>query len=139
MRAVASEHRKCTAKERKVGPFRHVNEIAHHETWCEMGASTGAVRLRRAAKIEVSTLQKSAFELERRRLAGAPRLIGIGGKSSGYGGWVSAYQPLALLALLVVPAAVVLWWRRGRHLSPAARAFVDFARSHSKARPGRGR
>ena len=26
---------------------------------------------------------------------------------------------------------VVLWWRRGRHLSPAARAFVEFARAHA--------
>lgn len=25
---------------------------------------------------------------------------------------------------------VALWWRRGRHLSPAARAFVEFARAH---------
>jgi DNA-binding transcriptional LysR family regulator len=25
---------------------------------------------------------------------------------------------------------VVLWWREGRHLSPAARAFVDFAEAH---------
>jgi DNA-binding transcriptional LysR family regulator len=26
---------------------------------------------------------------------------------------------------------VVLWWRRGRRLSPAARAFVDFARANA--------
>jgi DNA-binding transcriptional LysR family regulator len=26
--------------------------------------------------------------------------------------------------------AVALWWRRDRHLSPAARAFVEFARAH---------
>ena len=25
---------------------------------------------------------------------------------------------------------VALWWRRDRHLSPAARAFVEFARAH---------
>jgi DNA-binding transcriptional LysR family regulator len=28
---------------------------------------------------------------------------------------------------------VALWWRRGRHLSPAARAFVDFARARRTA------
>jgi LysR family transcriptional activator of glutamate synthase operon len=28
---------------------------------------------------------------------------------------------------------VALWWRRGRHLSPAARAFVEFARAHRPA------
>jgi LysR family transcriptional regulator, transcription activator of glutamate synthase operon len=27
--------------------------------------------------------------------------------------------------------AVALWWRRGRHLSPAARAFVEFARERA--------
>jgi DNA-binding transcriptional LysR family regulator len=27
--------------------------------------------------------------------------------------------------------AVVLWWRRGRRLSPAARTFVEFARDHA--------
>jgi DNA-binding transcriptional LysR family regulator len=31
---------------------------------------------------------------------------------------------------------VALWWRRGRHLSPAARAFVEFARAR---RPATGR
>jgi LysR family transcriptional activator of glutamate synthase operon len=31
--------------------------------------------------------------------------------------------------------AVALWWRRGRHLSPAARAFVDFARERAPAMP----
>jgi DNA-binding transcriptional LysR family regulator len=28
---------------------------------------------------------------------------------------------------------VVLWWRRGRHLSPAARAFVEFTRANAPA------
>jgi DNA-binding transcriptional LysR family regulator len=32
-----------------------------------------------------------------------------------------------------VRLAVVLWWRRGRHLSPAARAFVEFANAHRPA------
>ncbi|HWE33101.1 MAG TPA: LysR substrate-binding domain-containing protein [Solirubrobacteraceae bacterium] len=31
--------------------------------------------------------------------------------------------------------AVALWWRRGRHLSPAARAFVEFARERASATP----
>jgi DNA-binding transcriptional LysR family regulator len=31
--------------------------------------------------------------------------------------------------------AVALWWRRGRHLSPAARAFVDFARERAPSTP----
>jgi LysR family transcriptional activator of glutamate synthase operon len=43
--------------------------------------------------------------------------------------------------------SVVLWWRAGRRLSPAARAFVDFARVHrpragappTRSRPRRGR
>jgi DNA-binding transcriptional LysR family regulator len=26
---------------------------------------------------------------------------------------------------------VALWWRRGRHLSPAARAFVEFSRERA--------
>ncbi len=29
--------------------------------------------------------------------------------------------------------AVVLWWLRDRRLSPAARAFVDFAAAHRVA------
>ena len=35
--------------------------------------------------------------------------------------------------------AVVLWWRRGRHLSPAARTFVEFARAHRPPGGGAGR
>jgi DNA-binding transcriptional LysR family regulator len=31
---------------------------------------------------------------------------------------------------------VALWWRRARHLSPAARAFVDFARARRPAQRG---
>jgi LysR family transcriptional activator of glutamate synthase operon len=33
--------------------------------------------------------------------------------------------------------AVALWWRRGRHLSPAARAFVDFATRRAPRPRGR--
>jgi DNA-binding transcriptional LysR family regulator len=33
---------------------------------------------------------------------------------------------------------VALWWRRGRHLSPAARAFVEFARARRPAPSGGG-
>jgi DNA-binding transcriptional LysR family regulator len=34
---------------------------------------------------------------------------------------------------------VVLWWRRGRRLSPAARAFVDFAAAHRPSDAGDSR
>ena len=48
--------------------------------------------------------------------------------------------PVALRPLKpALRMTVALWWRRGRHLSPAARAFVQFARD--RARPygvGRG-
>ncbi|MFL5829622.1 MAG: LysR family transcriptional regulator [Solirubrobacteraceae bacterium] len=52
-----------------------------------------------------------------------------------------AFRPLA--PPLRMP--VVLWWRAGRRLSPAARAFVDFAATHrprserAPARPSRAR
>jgi LysR family transcriptional activator of glutamate synthase operon len=39
--------------------------------------------------------------------------------------------PVALRPLRpALRMAVALWWRRDRHLSPAARAFVEFARAH---------
>jgi DNA-binding transcriptional LysR family regulator len=44
-----------------------------------------------------------------------------------------AFRPLA--PPLRMP--VVLWWRAGRRLSPAARAFVDFAAAHRPDRPQR--
>jgi DNA-binding transcriptional LysR family regulator len=41
--------------------------------------------------------------------------------------------PAVALAPLRPPLrmTVALWWRRGRHLSPAARAFVEFVRAHA--------
>jgi LysR family transcriptional regulator, transcription activator of glutamate synthase operon len=41
--------------------------------------------------------------------------------------------PVALRPLSpALKMVVALWWRRGRHLSPAARAFVDFARARGR-------
>lgn len=41
--------------------------------------------------------------------------------------------PIAVRPLLPkLRMPVVLWWRRGRHLSPAALAFVEFARGHAR-------
>jgi LysR family transcriptional regulator, transcription activator of glutamate synthase operon len=41
--------------------------------------------------------------------------------------------PVAVRALSpALRMVVALWWRRGRHLSPAARAFVEFARARGR-------